>query len=255
MKSIQGAVFGAGGLLGPVWIKTLLQKCDVVYCLGLNLLNDLSVAELSRNYSQKIRLFECDLKNDIEIEEIYGKLELDFAVFNAGKDSVPAPSTGEVPDLLDFDNLSWREYASDNLKIFVNSLNFFCEHRKSTAYGVAIGSMYTSVVPRDSNYVNTGKQAFRKHPGYGAAKSGIKSVMKQYAARFASEGLVLNMLSPGIVENAQPDWFRQNILLHVPNGKLVSKDSLGAALNFLTSPACEHLVGQELILDGGYNLW
>jgi NAD(P)-dependent dehydrogenase (short-subunit alcohol dehydrogenase family) len=223
--------------------------------LGLNLRNDSTLSELANRYSQRVKLFECDLTNNIEIEEIYGKLKLDFGVFNAGKDSVPSSSSGEVPDLLDFSLSSWSDYASDNLKVFVNSLNFFCEHRKSTAYGVVIGSMYTSVIPRDSNYFNDHKQVFRKHPGYGAAKSGIKSVMKQYAARYASEGLVLNMLSPGIVENAQPDWFRKNVLVHVPNGKLLDKDSLAAALDFLTSPASEHLVGQELIFDGGYNLW
>jgi NAD(P)-dependent dehydrogenase (short-subunit alcohol dehydrogenase family) len=100
-----------------------------------------------------------------------------------------------------------------------------------------------------------GKQEFRKHPGYGAAKSGIKSIMQQYAARYASEGLILNMLSPGVVENGQPQWFRENILSHLPSGKLIDKAYLESVLDFLTSPACEHLIGHDLILDGGYHLW
>ena len=79
--------------------------------------------------------------------------------------------------------------------------------------------------------------------------------MQQYAVNFASNSLVLNMLSPGVVTNNHPDWFVKNIAKHIPNGKFIDKLDLINSIDFLTSKAAMHLVGQELLLDGGYNLW
>jgi NAD(P)-dependent dehydrogenase (short-subunit alcohol dehydrogenase family) len=41
----------------------------------------------------------------------------------------------------------------------------------------------------------------------------------------------------------------------IPNKKFIDRIELIDSINFLTSNAAVHLVGQELLLDGGYSLW
>jgi len=42
---------------------------------------------------------------------------------------------------------------------------------------------------------------------------------------------------------------------HIPNQKFIDKHELIESIDFLTSKSATHLIGQELLLDGGYNLW
>jgi len=245
-----GIVFGASGLLGPVWVKALAQKSDVVYCLGLGLTKDLELVKLNKVDPNKFILLEQDLTKPIkEIENT----KFDFGIFSAATDSVP--SEDRKNEIGKFPLSSWDPFL-DNQRIFINSLDYFCRNRSEESFGVVIGSMYTTSLPRDINYRDeNGNLKFTKHPGYSSSKVAIKNIMQQYAVNFASNSLVLNMLSPGVVTNNHPDWFVKNIVKHIPNEKFIDKLDLINSIEFLTSKAAMHLVGQELLLDGGYNLW
>jgi NAD(P)-dependent dehydrogenase (short-subunit alcohol dehydrogenase family) len=246
----NGIVFGASGLLGPVWVKALALKSDKVYCVGLGVKKDPELLEFSKDNPEKCILIEQDLTEPIEGIE-YTKF--DFGIFSAATDSVPNESARY--GFSEFPLHSWEPFLN-NQKMFVNSLDFFCNNRSKESYGVVIGSMYTSSIPRLSNYVDAVNEVkFVKHPGYSSSKVAIKNIMQQYAANFASSSLVLNMLSPGVVLNNHPAWFVKNIKAHIPAEKFVDKFDLIAPIDFLTSIGAKYLIGQELLLDGGYSLW
>jgi|688.fasta_scaffold158774_2 NAD(P)-dependent dehydrogenase (short-subunit alcohol dehydrogenase family) len=245
-----GIVFGASGLLGPIWVKALAQKSDIVYCVGLGVKKDPELKEINEKNPGKYVLIEQDLLKPIQ--EI-NNVKFDFGIFSAATDSVPALSS--VNELGKFSLGSWEPFIN-NQKIFINCLDFFCSNRSAESYGVVIGSMYTTSLPQNKNYVNeNGELKFIKHPGYSSSKVAIKNIMQQYAVDFAKNSLVLNMLSPGVVTNNHPDWFIKNIIRHIPNQKFIDKIELIDSVDFLTSKGARHLVGQELLLDGGYNLW
>jgi NAD(P)-dependent dehydrogenase (short-subunit alcohol dehydrogenase family) len=254
---VNSVLFGAAGLLGPIWARTLSSCSDRVYLVGLSIDKDASISALVEESPEKYTIVSLDLTNKIQLhnhlalEGIFFK----YAVFNAAKDSVPN-EIDTVSELANFEWSTWEDFISKNCQILTNALNFFCSHRESKAFGVVIGSLYASVAPRNSNYVDfNGRQAFLKHPGYGASKSAIKAILKQYAANYAEHGLVLNMLSPGIVENNQPEWFKTNILSQIPSRTLIRKEELSSALTFLLSEGCQNVIGHDLLIDGGYSLW
>lgn len=249
-------LFGASGLLGPIWANALADKFDTVICLGLNLQNDLRLNKVVASRPDSFVLIECDLSGPIEVfmESFVNELRFSAAVFNAAHDSIPG-SGKEVLDLKNLDLESWQEYIDKNTRIFINCLDLVINRMSSETYAVVIGSMYTNNVPKDSNYSDNGIVRFRKHPGYAASKGAIKNIMRQYAASLAPEGLVLNMLSPGVVENSQPEWFISNIKKQIPCGRLIDPEELSEALKFLVSPGSKHMIGQEILLDGGYSLW
>jgi hypothetical protein len=245
-----GIVFGASGLLGPVWVRALAEKSDVVYCLGLGLTEDSELMEFNEKNPGKCIMIEQDLLNPIRN---INNIKFNFGIFSASIDSVPS----EIPNtqLGQFSLTSWEPFIN-NQRIFINTLDFFCSNRSEESFGVVIGSMYTQSLPRDKNYVDEyGEQKFIKHPGYSSSKVAIKNIMQQYAISFAKNTLILNMLSPGVVKNNHPDWFTRNMKSHIPNQKFIDKHELIESIDFLTSKSATHLIGQELLLDGGYNLW
>jgi hypothetical protein len=247
-----GIVFGASGLLGPVWVKALASKSDILYCLGIGVENDPELTRLKKENPKKFVIVEHDLVEPIK-EKFNEKFN--YGVFNAATDSIPTSAKANQNQISQFPLSSWIPYLNNQV-IFVNSLDFFCSNRTDLAFGVVIGSMYTTSLPRDKNYLNEKSElVFTKHPGYSSSKVAIKNIMQQYAVKFAKQSLILNMLSPGVVLNNQPDWFTKNILESIPSKKLIDKKELTDSINFLTSDAALHLVGQEMLLDGGYSLW
>jgi NAD(P)-dependent dehydrogenase (short-subunit alcohol dehydrogenase family) len=257
LMSDNAIVFGAAGLLGPFWARAMGAKADRVFLVGLNLETDKLVQELVTTDPGKYVIINEDLNSTPKsaICQEIGSLNYKYAVFSAGLDSVPS-SDSENQDLCNFSWGTWEKYVVDNIRIFVNCLDFFCSHRTPQSFGVAIGSMYTSVTPNPNNYkVGDNPATFIKHPGYSASKNAVLAIMRQYAAHYASQGLVLNMLSPGVVENKQPNWFSDNMLPKIPKDKFLVPADLVGPLNFLTSPDASHLIGHELKVDGGYTLW
>lgn len=247
-----GIVFGAAGLLGPIWVKALASKSDIVYCVGLGVHEDYELAKLKIEEPSKYVIIEHDLVEPIQEDFA---VKFDFGIFSAATDSVPRESKINTNQLSKFPLSSWSPYLNNQV-MFINSLDFFCDNRNSLAFGVVIGSMYTTSMPRDKNYLNEkGEVVFTKHPGYSSSKVAIKNIMQQYALKFASESFVLNMLSPGVIFNKQPSWFTKNMIESTPNKKLMDKFDLMGSIDFLTSNAAAHMVGQELLLDGGYSLW
>lgn len=244
-----GIVFGAAGLLGPVWVETLAKKCDKVFAVGLGIASDENLAILKQQYKSKIELVEHDLLTKINLNLTD---ELKYGVISAGADSTPSNTINYEIGKFPWD--TWQTYLN-NIQIVVNCLDYFCENKSTISRGVIIGSMYINKLPSDKNYVDfDGIQVFRKHPGYSSSKIAIKNIMKIYAKKFAAEGLNINMLSPGVVENSQPNWFKKNILEDIPNKNFLQKTELTTALSYLLNDDEKHLVGHELIIDGGFTL-
>ena len=252
-----GIVFGAAGLLGPIWAESLAEKADKVFLVGLNLESDKSLQKLVKKYPGTFELVSQDLNSAKQLNscKVISQYQYRYAIFSAGTDSVPN-SHQENRELYQFPWETWERYVTDNIRIFVNCLDFFCARRTNPAFGVAIGSMYASISPNPNNYKHTSEMPeFLKHPGYSASKSAIKAIVRQYGSHYASQGLILNILSPGVVENNQPFWFKENVLPQIPTNRFIDPIELIGCVNFLTSKSSNHLIGHELIFDGGYNLW
>ena len=64
----NGIVFGAAGLLGPIWAKTLGTKVDRVFLVGLNIETDKLVQELVTDDPGKYVIINEDLNSTPKFE-------------------------------------------------------------------------------------------------------------------------------------------------------------------------------------------
>ncbi|MDR1899002.1 MAG: SDR family oxidoreductase [Treponema sp.] len=97
---------------------------------------------------------------------------------------------------------------------------------------------------------------------YAAAKAGLIQLTKALATEWIGDGVYVNALSPGMVRTALTAGMFDNneeavrkTSANIPLGRIARpEDMIGPAL-FLLSKASDYVVGQNLLVDGGYTAW
>ncbi|GAA3561553.1 3-oxoacyl-ACP reductase FabG [Amycolatopsis ultiminotia] len=93
---------------------------------------------------------------------------------------------------------------------------------------------------------------------YAAAKAGVLGLTRSLAAEWASDGIRINAVVPGLVATpkvlAMPETARQRLLRNVPLGRVAHLGEVVGAVLYLLSPAAGYTTGQALRLDGGQSL-
>jgi 3-oxoacyl-[acyl-carrier protein] reductase len=85
---------------------------------------------------------------------------------------------------------------------------------------------------------------------YHVGKTGALMLTRSFAAAEAKNGVTVNMVSPGYLENSVDRPDRST----VPAGRFGSFEDICAAIEFLVSPKADYLTGSNLVLSGGWNL-
>ena len=94
----------------------------------------------------------------------------------------------------------------------------------------------------------------RKSLSYCISKHAMEGLTKYYAALYAEKNIRINNIRVGGVENNQPKNFINNFLKKTPNKKMLTKNDLAYLVDFLCSEKSKNIVGENINLEGGYNL-
>jgi 3-oxoacyl-[acyl-carrier protein] reductase len=91
--------------------------------------------------------------------------------------------------------------------------------------------------------------AYRNIVPYAAAKTGLLILTRSVASSVASDGITVNMVSPGLIEGGvlpkDPN---------IPAGRLGSFDDVSSAIQFLVSDQARYITGTNLIVSGGWKI-
>lgn len=97
----------------------------------------------------------------------------------------------------------------------------------------------------------------------GASKAALEALTRYLGVELISRGINVNAVSPGVVETEALNHFAsmggqeniiQKFIQQVPAGRLISPEEVAEVVAFLCSPAAAMIVGQTLVVDGGYTL-
>jgi NAD(P)-dependent dehydrogenase (short-subunit alcohol dehydrogenase family) len=164
---------------------------------------------------------------------------LDVLVNNAGMGDL---ATLEETSLEDWQ----RTIAVDQTGVFLGM---------RTAASLLKASGHGSVVNISSIFGTSG--GFGTTPAYHAAKGAVRTLTKNTALHWATEGVRVNSIHPGfidtpILEQTKGTPFERTMIELTPMGRLGRPEEIAAGVAYLASDDAAFVTGLELYIDGGY---
>ena len=95
---------------------------------------------------------------------------------------------------------------------------------------------------------------------YGAAKAGIDMVCKYAAEELGGDGIRVNSVQPGIVDDELMSFITaggpllDHYLANMPLGRVGQVEDIAEAVRFLAGPESSWITGVNLPIDGGHHL-
>lgn len=106
-----------------------------------------------------------------------------------------------------------------------------------------------------------GVRVVPNYSAVGLSKAVVESLTRYLAVELAPKGIIVNAISPGLVETDALSSIHMDIEATVefirqrnPARRLVSPRDVGRVAAFLCSDAAEMIVGQTIYVDGGFSL-
>ncbi|HWB24576.1 MAG TPA: SDR family oxidoreductase [Chitinophagaceae bacterium] len=117
---------------------------------------------------------------------------------------------------------------------------------------INLASLYGVVSPNHNIYPGTG---ISQPVAYSVSKHGVIGLTKYVATLWASKGVRVNSITPGGIFNGHHGLFLERFEKLNPIGRMSDKTELRGAVVYLASDASSHVVGHNLIVDGGWTAW
>ncbi len=242
----KAMVTGGGSGIGEAYCHALAEAGADVAVVDINIDNAVTVSESLKELGIQSLAIQADISDENSVDGMMRQLmdswgRLDIAVNNAG--------------------ISHRDNAEDlPIEIWDKVLNvnlkgaFLCAQRearimKPQKYGKIIFTVSIS-----ASIINIPHM----HVAYGTSKAGVQHLVKALGYEWIKYGIHVNGISPGavytpMVEKRLPELIPVWEKLY-PINRLGYIEELKGAVVYLASDVSSFMVGNCLVLDGGYTL-
>lgn len=237
-------VTGAGRGIGRA-LAFALAEAGANVCVS-DILEDNAIQtakDIAEATDRKTLAVKCDIADMDEVKAMMKKFidafgKLDIAVNNAGI-SIP------IKGILDVSPEEWKKQMDINLNGTWNCLKAEAEVMIPNGYGKIIntGSICGHVIWPDPQLP------------YSVSKAAVIHMTRAAGAELIKHGIRVNCISPGVTKVA--DLFPEVVDVFfktAPIDRFGSPADHQGAVVFLASEVSDFMVGQEIVLDGGYTI-
>ena len=247
---------GASGLLGTEYAHGLSQAGANVVLADLNFEK---CKNLSLNLNKKYNVDSFPIKLDVtktnSINMMIKKVIKKFSKIDILINNAYFSEAGYTK--IKFENYDldiWKKGLNVNLSGIFLCCQQIGKIMKKQKNGniINISSIYGIVAPDQRIYGNT---KIIKSALYSVTKSGVLNFTRYLASYWRQDGIRVNTLSLGGVEENQNIIFKKNYSNKTMIGRMAKKDEYVGALIFLSSNASSYMTGSNLVIDGGWTAW
>jgi NAD(P)-dependent dehydrogenase (short-subunit alcohol dehydrogenase family) len=251
-------ITGGGGLLGRQHAIALGTHGAKVYLadIRMDLLN--STLNDLKKYSIAAEALELDVTSQLDWENALHQIlntdeRIDILVNNAGYTN-QTTIDGFSESVEGFSIDAWDQILGVNLTGSFLGCKIIGSKMLEAGKGsiINIASLYGVVSPNHRIYKDT---SISQPVAYSVSKGGVIALTKYLGSLWAERGVRVNCLTPGGVFDGHTEPFRSRFEKLNPIGKMLDKREIRGGVVFLASDASSHVVGHNLIIDGGWTVW
>jgi NAD(P)-dependent dehydrogenase (short-subunit alcohol dehydrogenase family) len=201
-------------------------------------------AEKIRRLGRKSLAIVCDVTDRKSLEELEQQVRREFGRVDI---LVNCAGTTRRTPFLDIPEAEWNAIMNVNLNGTLRSCQVFGRSMVERGYGriINIASLASFV-------------AFREVAAYAASKAAVAALTKSLAIEWASSGVCVNAIAPGIFQTELNRGLlngtrrSEELLLRTPMRRFGQVEELIGACVFLASDAANFVTGHVLAVDGGF---
>jgi NAD(P)-dependent dehydrogenase (short-subunit alcohol dehydrogenase family) len=241
-------VTGAGSGLGLATARAFSDSGASVVLADWNEKTARAAADELVAQGHKALAVVCDVSDDNQVEAMVAQTvatfgSLDAAYNNAGVQNVLAETADSPRD--DYDRV-----MAINLRGVWSCMKFELQQMREQGSGAIVNCSSLG-----------GLIGGARRGTYHAAKHGVIGFTKSAALEYATRGIRVNAVCPGMIQTPMSDKMiaegqgeELNAMLkaYVPMGRMGRSEEIADAVLWLCSSAASYVTGQSISIDGGY---
>lgn len=238
-------ITGAGSGIGRAAALAFAAEGAHVVVVDIDEAGNEATAKLVAEHGAQVLALTCDVTSESAVrsavEETMRRFgRLDAAFNNAGIEQPAAP-------LVDITDEQWTRLLDIDLRSV-----FLCMKYQIPAMLEQGGG---AIVNTSSG---AGVVGIRGQAAYVAAKHAVIGLTKSTALDYASRGIRVNAICPGIIETPMMDRFsggtpegRARVIAQEPVGRMGTPEEIASAVLWLSSDLGSFATGLTMVIDGG----
>lgn len=192
----------------------------------------------------KAKIIKANVGEEQQIDNLFSELakeynHIDFIISNA--------VSGVLKPILEIEKKHW------DWTMNINAVSLLILSKKVVSFMnnggriIAITSLGSQRVIPDYGVV-------------GASKAALEALIRYLAVELAPKNIIVNAICPGFVETDSLNFFPKKeemikeSLRKTPIGSLTTPEDIANVVLFLCSPLSEKIIGQIIVVDGGYSI-
>lgn len=240
---------GARGL--GYQMATALARMGCAVSL-LDVLDDVaaSAERLAADFDVPTASARCDVTGP---ESIAAALRTVIAANGTPHVLVAAAGIAVHNDSVDVPAEEWRRVVDINL----NGIFFSCQAFAREVFAAGGTGSIVNIASMSAFVVNVPQ----RQAAYNAAKAGVEQLTRSLAVEWIGRGIRVNAVSPGYFASDMTKQFLETNrelgefwVSRIPAGRMGEPDDLDGVTVFLASDASRYVVGECLVIDGGYSI-
>lgn len=235
---------GSRGIGRAIAVRLASAGCDVAINYLRNRQQAQETAAEVEAHGRKSLLLKCNVASSDELPDVFAEIErelggLEIVVSNA--------ASGVIKPALELTPRHWKWTMDINAAALLPIAQHAVPLMGSGGHIVAVSSLGAT-------------RAIPNYAAVGASKAALESLVRHLAIELAPRGVLVNAVSAGVVDtDALKHFPNRGQLLEesarrTPRGRLTEPADVADAVLFLVSPLSSMMVGQTIVVDGGYSI-